>query len=95
MKVDYDARTDTLTIVLADVPVAESDERRFELVRTLILARGQRQDVSPRGPLRHRVRQLRLALGHELAKALVDRSVEGRRHVGVEHALRCLEASRL
>ena len=26
MKVDYDPHTDTLTIVLADVPVAESDE---------------------------------------------------------------------
>lgn len=28
MKVDYDAHSDTLTIVLADVPVAESDEPR-------------------------------------------------------------------
>jgi uncharacterized protein YuzE len=26
MKVDYDPRTDTLAIVLAEVPVAESDE---------------------------------------------------------------------
>ena len=26
MKVNYDARTDTLTVVFRDVPVAESDE---------------------------------------------------------------------
>jgi YD repeat-containing protein len=28
MKVSYDARTDTLTVIFRDVPVAESDEDR-------------------------------------------------------------------
>jgi len=28
MKVTYDAKTDTLTMILRDVPVAESDEAR-------------------------------------------------------------------
>ncbi len=28
MKVNYDARTDTLTVIFRDVPVAESDEEK-------------------------------------------------------------------
>ena len=32
MKVDYDARTDTLTIVFRNGPVAESDEERAGVI---------------------------------------------------------------
>ena len=32
MKVNYDARTDTLTVVFRDVPVAESDEGRAGVI---------------------------------------------------------------
>jgi YD repeat-containing protein len=28
MKVNYDARTDTLTVIFRDVPIAESDEEK-------------------------------------------------------------------
>jgi uncharacterized protein YuzE len=32
MKVNYDARTDTLTVIFRDVPVAESDEEKPGLI---------------------------------------------------------------
>lgn len=32
MRVNYDAKTDTLTVVFRDVPVAESDEERSGVI---------------------------------------------------------------
>jgi YD repeat-containing protein len=32
MKVNYDAKTDTLTVIFRDVPVAESDEEKPGLI---------------------------------------------------------------
>ena len=32
MRVNYDAKTDTLTVVFRDVPVAESDEERAGVI---------------------------------------------------------------
>ena len=32
MKVNYDAKTDTLTVIFRDVPVAESDEEKHGII---------------------------------------------------------------
>jgi len=39
MKVNYDAKTDTLTVMFRDVPVAESDEDKFSVIRDYDAAR--------------------------------------------------------